>query len=253
MWGSASFIVSVLAVGWLVERTDIRTIFVVLAAAMVATALAGGGIRGRSTVQPATARSGLSAVVGSPVLRRFLLAVVVAWSASTAVNGFLSIHLLSIGASSALVGGSWAIGALVEVPVMLGFASLASRVGVERLIVAGAAAMLLRGLALLVLRDPVLATATMALHGIGFALLLVGGVVYVSRHAPAGAAAASQGVLGATVFGIAAIAGPGAGGLFARALGVEGMFAVACVGSAIGLAALAALLGPMRQRAAAAI
>jgi MFS transporter, PPP family, 3-phenylpropionic acid transporter len=253
VWGSASFIVSVLAVGWLVERTDIRAIFVVLAAAMVATALAGGAIRGRSTLQPAPARSGLNAVLGSPVLRPFLLAVVVAWSASTAVNAFLSIHLLSIGASSGLVGGSWAIGALVEVPVMLGFASLANRLGVERLIVAGAAAMLLRGLALLALRDPILATATMGLHGIGFALLLVGGVVYVSRHAPAGAAAASQGVLGATVFGVAAIAGPGAAGLLAQALGVEGMFAVACIVSLMGLAALAVVLGPMRSRAPAAI
>ena len=35
-----------------------------------------------------------------------------------AINAFFSIHLVDIGAESALVGASWAIGALVEIPVM---------------------------------------------------------------------------------------------------------------------------------------
>jgi len=248
VWGSASFIFSVLLVGWLVERSEIRAIFPVLTAALAATALIGGGLRGQSAVQPAPVLSGLRAVLGNQVLRRFLGAVLVAWSANTAVNSFLSIHLLHIGASSALVGSSWAIGALVEVPVMLGYPALAARIGVERLVVAGAAALVLRVLALLLVRDPVLATASMGIHGVGYALLLVGGVVYVSRHAPDGAAAAAQGVLGATVFGLAAIVGPGMGGVFAESLGVEGMFAVAAIAIAIGLGALAVALRPVARR-----
>ena len=99
---------------------------------------------------------------------------------------------------------------------------------------------------MLVLRDPVLVTATMAVHGFGFALVLVGGVVYVSRHAPLGAAATAQGVLGATVFGVAAILGPGVGGLLAGWLGLEGMFTVATVGCGLAVLALAWALAARR-------
>jgi MFS family permease len=97
---------------------------------------------------------------------------------------------------------------------------------------------LLRAVAVVLLRDPLLVTATMALHGVGFALVLVGGVVYVSRHAPPGAAATAQGVLGATVIGLSAILGPGLGGALARAFGLEGMFGIAAAGSAIALLTL---------------
>ena len=73
--------------------------------------------------------------------------------------------------------------------LMVAFPRLAARVGVEALVVLGAAFLLLRALALLVVHDPVLVALTMTMHGAGFALLLVGGVTYVARHAPVGAAA----------------------------------------------------------------
>ena len=121
---------------------------------------------------------------------------------------------------------------------MLGYPRLGGRFGVERLLLVGAAFFLVRAIAVLVLRDPLLVTA-MALHGIGFALVLVGGVVYVSRHAPTGTAATAQGVLGAVVFGVAAIVGPGVGGLLAGWLGLQGMFTVATIGCGLAVLALA--------------
>ena len=61
-----------------------------------------------------------------------------------AINAFFSIHLVDIGAESALVGAAWAIGALVEIPVMLGYPWLGGRFGVERLLLVGASAFLVR-------------------------------------------------------------------------------------------------------------
>lgn len=238
VWGSGSFIVSVLFVGWLTERTDIRALFVVLVATLAATSLVGLGLRSRNIVSPLPHLSGLSAVLRSSALRRFLVAVLLVWSFSTAINAFFSIHLVQIGAPESLVGIAWAIGALIEVPLMLGYPWLGARIGLERLVLIGAAMFLLRALAVILLRDPVAVTLTMAIHGAGFALLLVGGVAYVSRHAPRGAAATAQGVLGATVFGLAAILGPGLGGWLARALSVHGMFIVAGFGSGVALLAI---------------
>jgi MFS family permease len=64
----------------------------------------------------------------------------------------------------------------------------------------------------------------MALHGIGFALVLVGGVTYVARHAPPATAATAQGVLSATVFSVAMIIGPAIGSWTAATAGVSAMF-----------------------------
>lgn len=239
VWGSGSFIVSVLFVGSLIERTDIRAMFVVLVATLVATALVGLGLRSRSLASPLPHLTGLALVLRSPTLRRFLLAILLVWSSSTAVNAFLSIHLVAIGAPESLVGASWAIGALVEIPLMLAYPWLGARIGLERLVLIGALAFLVRAVALILLRDPLLATLTMALHGVGFALLLVGGVAYVSRHAPEGTAATAQGVLGATVYGLAVILGPGIGGAVAELLDISRMHLLAAAGSAIALAALA--------------
>jgi PPP family 3-phenylpropionic acid transporter len=251
VWGSGSFIASVLLVGWLIDQTRISAMFAVLAASLLATGLIGLAFRSRAaTVAAVPHLAGIGAVLRSPALGPFLLAILLVWSSNMAINAFFSIHLVNIGAGETLVGAAWAVGALVEVPVMLGYPWLGGRLGVERLLLIGAAVFFVRALAVLLLREPVLVTATMALHGIGFALVLVGGVVYVSRHAPPGTAATAQGVLGATVFGLAAILGPGVGGQLAGWLGLQGMFIVATTGCGLGVLALGwALRSELRRPA----
>lgn len=239
VWGSASFVGSALAVGWIIEHTGIRGLFVVFVGSLLATALVGLGLRSQSLVPPLPRLTGVAAVLRQRAVSSFLLAALIAWSSSSAINGFLSIYLLEIGAPEALVGLAWALGAVVELPLMIGFPWLARRAGVERLLLAGAGLLVLRALAVLVVHEPLLVTLTMLVHGAGFALLLVGGVTYVSRHAPPGTAATAQGVLSGVVFGLAMIVGPGIGGALAQAFGLGGMFTLAALGSGVAAAALA--------------
>ena len=123
---------------------------------------------------------------------------------------------------------------------MWAYPALAARFGARRLLVAGAGAFALRAVALPLLTDPVAASLTMLVHGAGFALLLVGGVTYVSRHAPPGAAATAQGLLTAVVYSLSMIVGPGLGGLAAGAWGLPVMFGIS---AAIGVGVLVVVLG----------
>jgi MFS transporter, PPP family, 3-phenylpropionic acid transporter len=244
VWGSISFIASALFVGWLIDRTGIRSLFIVLIAALLATGVIGLGLRSQSS-EPALPRLGsLAAVFRSALLMRFMAAALVVWTANSAINAFFSVHLVQIGAPSTLVGWAWAVGAAVEVPLMIAFPVLSRRLGLERLIVIGAACFVARAAAVTLVTDPVLATFTMALHGAAFSLVLVGCVAYVSRHAPAGAAASAQGVLSAMIFGLSMIIGPELGGMLAGRLGLPGMFAIAGAGSAAGVIGLAWVLAP---------
>lgn len=230
-WGSASFIVVVGLTGALIERAGPRSLFIVYVGTLLALLLVSLPLRGDGSGPRLPRLSAIGVVLRHPPVARFLPAVLLAWSASMAINWYFSIHLLDLGAPGELVGSAWAIGALVEVPIMAAYPWLGARVRSERLIAIGAAAFALRALALLVVSDPVLAAGTMAIHGVAYALVLVGGVTFVSRHAPEATAATAQGILSATVFSLALVIGPGIGSWIAAQFGVQALFVAALAGS----------------------
>jgi PPP family 3-phenylpropionic acid transporter len=230
-WGSASFIVVVAFTGALIERAGPASLFVVYVATLLALAVVSLPLRGRGGGPRRPRLSAIGVVLRHPPVARFLPAVLLVWSASMAINWYFSIHLLELGAPGELVGSAWAIGALVEIPIMAAYPWLGARVGSERLLLIGAGAFAMRALALILVSDPFLVAGTMALHGVAFALVLVGGVTFVSRHAPEATAATAQGILSATVFSVAMIIGPGVGAWVAGQLGVTALFATALTAS----------------------
>ena len=242
-WGSASFIVVVWGTGALIERAGASSLFFVYLAAMLVLAVVTIPLRGAIGEIRLPRLTGIGVVLRHPPLARFLLAGLLVWSASMAINWYFSIHLLGLGAPGELVGAAWALGALVEVPIMWAYPWLAARMGTERLLIIGAAAFALRALALALVDDPLHATLTMILHGIGFGLVLVGGVTYVARHAPPAAAATAQGVLSAVVFSLALIIGPSVGSFTAATWGPTAMFVLSCVAGLVAIPLLWLAIG----------
>jgi MFS transporter, PPP family, 3-phenylpropionic acid transporter len=238
VWGSGSYIVAVVLTGWVIELLGARGLFVILVPALAVTAVIGRGIRSQPAVAPITRLAAIRSILRSPTLAPFLGVVLITWTSSTTINAFFSIHLVDIGAPSWMVGLSWALGAAVEVPIMLSFGWLVARFGLPRLLLTGSILFALRAAAIVATSDPLLITLTMLLHGGAFALFLVGGVSYVSERAPSGAAATAQGMLVAIAFGLAQIVGPGFGGLIAADGDLLRTFGIAGAGSAIAVLAL---------------
>jgi PPP family 3-phenylpropionic acid transporter len=253
VWGSASFVVAVVSVGFLIQQAGLNSMFVALLGCLGACVLLALLVPADSRARAHRSMSGLRTVLGMRSLMLFIGAVLIVWSASSMINGFYSIYLTALGTPAGLIGSAWALGAVVEVPVMLAFPALAVRFGVSRLVIFGAACLLLRALVVIFATDPLIVVATMALHGLGYALLLVGGVTYVAARAPRGSAATAQGVLAGVVFGLSSAIGPGIAGLIAGATTINTMFVFAAIASAVGVAAVAlALASARRERARAA-
>jgi PPP family 3-phenylpropionic acid transporter len=245
VWGSASFVVASIGVGVLVERTSPSSLFIVYVPALLATAAIGLALRPRGQVHvgaPLRRLGAIGAVARNPVLGPFLLAVLISWAASYAINSYFSIYLEQIGAPATLVGIAWAVGACVEVPLMLLFPVLSRRFGIERLILVGALALVLRAILVTTIKDPLLVTATMTLHGVAFALLTVGSVAFVAGHTARGTSATAQGVLTATSYSLATVIGPTAAGIAASFVTLPAVFALAAVTSVIGAIVLARVL-----------
>jgi PPP family 3-phenylpropionic acid transporter len=240
-FGSLGFTFVALGVGVLIGRTGPDGLFLVLVPGLIlvgvlAYLLLGGQDRaGPGKRRPSMGfASGLAGLVRDPTLLLFFIGSVLLWIAVSAVHTFLSVHLVQLGASDALVGLVWTPGALVEVPLMLAFPLLVRQVGAERLLVLGGLAFALRAALWAVTRDPLLYVAIAPLGGIGYALFYVGTVTYVARAVPPSVQATAQGLFSGTAFSIGSILGAIVGGQLAAALTIPGMFAISAAVTALG-------------------
>jgi PPP family 3-phenylpropionic acid transporter len=240
-FGSLAFTIGALGVGILIGRTGPQGLFLVYVPGLILTGLVAYVLLGRPAGVAVARRrvtvgfaSGLAGLVRDPTLLLFFAGSALLWIAVSAVHTFLSIHLVQLGASSAIVGLVWTPGALVEVPLMLAFPMLVRRLGAERLLVLGGLAFAVRAGLWALASDPLLFVAIAPLGGIGYALFYVGTVTYVSRAVPPSVQATAQGLFSGTAFSIGSILGSVIGGQLAAALSIPGMFAVSAVGTAAG-------------------
>jgi PPP family 3-phenylpropionic acid transporter len=249
--GSASFIVFAPIVGLLVDRGGMGALFWVMVPALALVGASAIALPPRhDSVRPSSLRKAPGTVLRHRPIALFLVGSLVAWTAISAQTSFFSIYLGSLGAPGSVVGWTWAIAATLEVPTMFLFPWLARRVGVERLIVIGAAITFLRQVANVVFTAPALLLACSLIQGAGYALILIGGVTFVSLQAPKGTAATAQGLLSGVTASLAAILGSGVGGQLAGLLTIRGLYFVsACLG-ALGVVTIAVAVLPVaRERA----
>lgn len=225
-WGSAAFVVSATVVGIVLDREGPRSIFAVYVPALLLTALVTAFLPRRGTSRSASITRGARSVLATPGLALFLGGVFLVWTALSGLNAFYSIQVVALGGGATLVGLAWAIGAVVEVPIMFGFARLGTRFGNERIVILGAFTFALRALLAALARDPAALVAISVLEGFSFACFFVGGVTYIARLAPANLAGTAQGLFAATA-GLATIVGSSLGGVVADWLTIPGLFAVA--------------------------
>ena len=250
-WGSAAFVVAALFTGLLVDRLGPAALFLVAVPALTQTGVAAGGLltggRGRSRMVRPT-QSGITALLRQRQVALFLGGSIVVWTTVSAFSTFLSIHLVSLGASAQLVGVVWALGAAIEVPIMFAFPAIARRVPAERLIVAAALVFALRTLGFALTTDLTMLFAIAIIGGPGFALFYVGTVTYVARTTPAHLQTTAQGIFTGTAASVGAILGALVGGSLGGVLTLRGMFAMCAVGTIIGAAIVARAMVPARRQ-----
>jgi MFS family permease len=250
--GSATFIVFAPFIGLLTNAQGYGVIFLVLIPTMLLGSLVATTVPGRSNIlrAPSMLRAPGRVLRHRPIAL-FMLGSLVCWTAIYSQTGFFSIYLKSLGAPAGQVGIAWSIAAILEVPTMLFYPWLARRFGVERLIMVGVGIAVARQVANVVFTEPSILLACSILQGLAFALLLIGGVTFVSRQAPKGAAATAQGLLSAVTV-LASIIGSGAGGQIAGIITIRGLYVVSVGLGLLGIAMISAavLPGALRGRPA---
>jgi PPP family 3-phenylpropionic acid transporter len=181
-------------------------------------------------------------------LGSFFLISVVLWTAVSAVMTFASIHLIALGGDGAMVGALWALGALIEVPLMIAFPVLVRRTGPERLVIVGAVAYGLRALGWALAPSPIALVALAPFGGVGVAVGYVGTVMVIARRVPASSQATAQGLFSGTTFSLGSIFGAVLGGQLAQATSIPALFVVsAAIAMASGLGIWLSIGRPSRS------
>lgn len=232
-FGSLAFVIVALLVGLLLEVQGSRSLFWIYLPCLIGTVLVTATIRRRGTNRSISLLRGAGQILGAPGMLIFFGGFTIVWTSLTAMNAFYSIQVVALGGSTALVGITWAFGAIIEVPLMYAFPRLGARFGTERLLVFGALVFSLRGLLGAIAVDPIMLVLIAPLEGLGFACAFVGGVTVLAARLPTALGGTAQGLFSASA-GLATIIGSVLGGTIAGAIGIPAMFATTAVIGLVG-------------------
>jgi len=234
-WGTIGFIFSTWALGRIMERTGLRSLFFGYAVFMVATLVVSRFLPPRREVWAAPKLRGLRILLGDRVFVLFLVSVFLLSVAVTAVNNFFSLYMDALGASEGVVGLAWAIAALTEVPVMFLSGALLRRLTARGLLIVGLSMYALRWLLYSQVRSPEMILLVQLLHGFSFGAFFVAGVVYTRERAPEGLAATGQALFSGTAWGFAGVVGGVVGGYLYDQAGVLNLFRICSLVAALAL------------------
>ena len=238
VWGSVGWAVSTWLVGTLIEALNIRWLFYSYIIIVALTLLLSLFQPARKIVQRSPMAHGLQELFRGDFIL-FLVSIFLLTTASGGVNSFFSLYLDQIGAEEGIIGFSWALAALSELPVMIFSTAILRRIGAVGLLKTAFLIFILRWLLYSLIDVPVWALLVQLLHGLSYAAFLVGGVTFVSERTPAGLSATAQAIFNSVTFGLASITGSMIGGYLYDTVGMKGLFRIS---SFLGLAGLTVFL-----------
>jgi PPP family 3-phenylpropionic acid transporter len=247
LWGSAGFILSTWAMGYVLQAFGLSWLFYAYAVLLAGAGLTAIGLPARRQTWSVSYRAGLGQLLRQRRLLLYLAAVFLIGATIHAYNSFFPLYLVRLGGGAAWVGLAGAIAAVAELPVLYFSGWFFKRLGLSGTVLLSYGLYAARWGLLALVSSPVVAMLTTASHGLTFGAHLAGSVAYVEAHTPPGLRATAQGLLTAAGFGVGSVLGALGGGLLLDSAGGPGLF-----GAAAGLAALAALLVLLagRQRTA---
>jgi PPP family 3-phenylpropionic acid transporter len=254
LWGSLSFIAASFAGGLAIGRFGAPAAVWLIACGAALTALAAHGLprpAGSGPREPASAqpRIRLADALGLMRSRRFgtfLLAVGAVQGAHATFYTFGTLHWAAQGITAGWSGVLWSIGVAVEIGLMGFSRAIVERVGAARLMTLGAAASVLRWLAMGF--DPPLAALVplQALHGLTYGATHIGAFYFLTRTVAERQAGTAQALYASITAGIAMGGAMLLSGQLYATWGGRTYWAMAALAAA-GLAASLALLRRWRS------
>jgi MFS transporter, PPP family, 3-phenylpropionic acid transporter len=234
LWGSIGFIVSVMAIGALLDRLPIATIlwaclFILASVLASALTLPESKVGADRTAPP----------LGDVLKRPEVIALLAACFFMSVAHGplyvFYSIHLVNHGYDKTVIGLYWSLGVVAEIIVFIYMPRLLRHVSLRTILLASFALAVLRFLLIgWAANSPTLLFVAQVLHGATFGAYHAATVAVLIRWFAPRQQARMQGLYGSLSFGAGGMVGGLISGQAWGSLGAEMTFSIAALFAACG-------------------
>ncbi len=236
LWGSVGWAFSTVLIGYLIQRSGIRLFFSGYIVFIFLAFMVAWFQPPRKEILRSTLGQGLKNLLDNKIFMLFLVSVFIVTLTSGGVMAFFSIYMDAIGAKEGLIGLSWALSALSELPVMAFSGKIIRRIGSKGILTIGIITYIVRWVLFSIISNPYLALLVQLLHGLAFASFLVGSVNYINEHAPTGLSTTALAIFNTIVYGFGSMSGSLIGGYIYDRLGLVALFQIFSLIAVAGLA-----------------
>lgn len=237
VWGSIGFAVASLAFGMVLKQygADL-TIYLCLGTIGLSLIISTGLTDGRRTSHKKLVFADLAKVIRSNGFLMFMLIVLIASVAHRFNDGFLALFLQQLGADQTIIGWSWLVSALSEVPIFFLLSKYGHRYKELPLLVVSSFVYVIRFLFMSQVENPLWVIAIQAMHSISFGIFLFTVIRYIQGMIPDEYRATGQALFAVTWSGLAGLFSGALGGWLFRDWGPHVMYGVGACLSAVAMA-----------------
>ena len=248
VWGSISFIVSVMGLGYWLDHTTVDAVLHWTCAALAMTVVAAWLLPSAAPRQRSANTLSVANVLARREVRAFLFAGFLNAFAHAALYTFYSIYLDGLGYSKSVIGIMWALGIVIEIVVFRTWPQITRRFDLKALFFWTFVICALRFLLIAWFADTwwILVLAQL-MHASTFALYHASAVGLVGRYFGADNQARGQAIYISTSYGLGGFCGSIASGLLWDKVGPHWTYTLSALAGVLGALVLR---GPGQRRSA---
>ncbi|BBB26402.1 MFS transporter [Amphritea japonica] len=240
LWGSIGFIVTVLAIGWLLDVIDIRWLPWLMLGLMLLIWLSSLFVQGKALTRHSDESGFMQQLLRPQIIAFFVICLLIQFSHGPYYT-FYSVLMESLGYSRAEIGMLWAVGVIAEVIVFIYMHRLIGRFGLRRLMIGSLMLCVLRWLLIgLIPENQALMLFAQSLHAVSFGALHAIGIALVHHYFSPANHGQGQAMFSSVGFGVGGALGALCSGFLWESLGAAATFIVAA--GAVSLAVLCATI-----------
>lgn len=228
VWGSVGFIITVWAVGLILERIGSRWFFIFHMLAIVSVLITLNWLPNHKTkIRPAI-RAGISQLIIKREWVIFAASLLMIGLGNFAINGFLGIYIKDLGGNEGLIGLAAALATFTELPILFWGEIILNRFGPWKLLMAAFAATSIRLILYSVMPAAGWVIPISLLNSITFGVYWIATVAYVDKMASDEIKSSAQGMLYA-VLNISRMLAALVSGYLYDLVGAANLFLIAAV------------------------
>jgi PPP family 3-phenylpropionic acid transporter len=234
VWGTFGFILTTATVGTIIQQTGIRSMFYLFAVILAVLLAVAVRLPQQAVHVGGFSLHGVGRMLSQPAWRVLMASIFLLGLAFSGMFTFLSVSMSKMGASASLIGVSWMMAAVSEIPIMFFGAMLLRRVGAKRLVAVSFLLYAVRNVTYAIMPAPEWVIVINGVFGMAYGLYWVGAVSYINELAPPELRTTSQSLLTSTT-SLATVVGAFLSGWLFDRIGASHLFYVLAGFSALAL------------------